>query len=291
MCAAFGQSPAVIAPRAPKASAASSANLRLDVKLILVPVSVTDATDRPVTTLAHNQFRLLEEGVEQKISSFSLEEGPVSLGVLFDSSGSMKDRLDASITALREFFLTLIPGDEFFLVQFADNARLLAGFTPLADEIFTRLGGVRAFGWTALLDAIALGAHQMRLARNSRHALLILSDGEDNNSRFSESEIRSIVREADLRIYSVCLFHKTRFLQQLAQDTGGQALIAQNLNELPAIVQKLSAELRSQYLLGYSPENLPNDGKYHKLKVELIQLPGDSLMRLSWKRGYYAPSE
>jgi Ca-activated chloride channel family protein len=283
-----------ITPRAETAGAVRSrspANLRLDVKLILVPVSVTDAKDRPVTALPQDVFRLLEDGVEQKIASFSREEGPVSLGILFDASGSMKDRIQASVTALREFFLTVIPGDEFSLVQFNDQARLLSGFTPEPEEIFHKLGFVQPKGRTALLDAIAQGSHQMRLANTSRKVLLILSDGADNNSRYSESEIRRRVLESDLRIYAMGLFHHPRLLQQLAEETGGKALVAQNLSELPDIVKKLSSEIRSQYVLGYSSSNPANDGKYHRVKIELLQTVGAPPLHLSWRRGYYAPGE
>jgi len=278
-----------IAARA-KPVTVTPANLRLDVNLVLVPVSVTDAKDKPITTLGRDKFRLLEDGVERSITSFSQEEGPVSLGILFDSSGSMKDRIDASITSLREFFLTSIPGDEFFLVQFADEVHRLTDFTPQPDEIFAKLGRVQPKGWTALLDAIALGSHQMRHARNSRRVLLILSDGGDNNSRFSESEIRNMVLESDLRVYAIGLFHRPRLLQQLAEATGGQALVAQRLSELPDIVQKLSAEIRSQYVLGYTSDHTSNDGKYHRVKVELVP-SAEPALRVSWRRGYYAPAE
>lgn len=268
-----------------------SANLRLDLKMVLVPVSVTDTLDRPFTTLPRESFRLTEDGVEQKISSFSQEDGPVSLGLLFDSSGSMKNRLEASVEAMRLLFQTTTTGDEFFVVQFADRARLLGGFTTEPNEIHSRLGLVEAKGWTALLDAIAVGAHQMKAARNSRRVLLILSDGSDNNSRFSEAEIRNLVMEGDLRVYGIGLLHRPRLLQQLAEETGGRVLIAQNIKDLPDIVERLSREIRSQYVLGYASGNPENDGKYHKVKVELSPPPGAPSLRASWRRGYYAPSE
>lgn len=280
-----------ITPRKlPGGAERSSSNLRFDVKMVLIPVTVTDALERPVTTLSRESFRLLEDGVEQKITSFSQEDGPVSLGLLFDSSGSMKNRIDTSVEALKLLFQTTIPGDEFFVVQFSDKAKLLGGFTTESEEIHRRLGYVQAKGWTALLDAVALGAHQMRSAKNERRVLLILSDGNDNNSRFSESEIRNMVIEGNLRIYGIGLLHRPRLLQQLATETGGDVLIAQTLEELPDIVQRLSREIHTQYLLGYSSTNLQNDGKYRKVKIELTQQPGAPL-RHSWRRGYYAPSE
>jgi len=268
-----------------------SANLRVDLKEVLVPVSVTDGLDRPVTTLSRNSFRILEDGVEQPITSFSQEDEPVSLGLLFDTSGSMKNRLDASVESLKLLFRTTMPGDEFFVVQFSDQAHLLGDFTPEPDEIHQRLGLVEAKGWTALLDAIALGVHQIRAAKNHRRVLLILSDGNDNNSRFSEAEIRNMVIEGDLRVYGICLYHRSRLLQQLAEETGGKVLIAQNINELPGVVQRLNRDVRFRYLLGYSSRNPHNDGKYRKVKVELLHLPGVPPLRTSWRRGYYAPDE
>lgn len=267
------------------------ANLRLDVRMVLVPVSVTDALDKPITTLSRDSFRLFEDGVEQTISSFSQEDGPISLGLLFDTSGSMKNRLQVSVEALRLLFRTTLPGDEFFVVQFADRARLLGGFTTQANDIHQRLGLVEARGWTALLDALALGTHQMKYARNSRRVLLTLSDGNDNNSRFSEAEIRNMVAESDLRVYGIGLIHRPRLLQQLADETGGKVLIAQNLGELPDVVERLSREIRSQYLIGYSSSNPRNDGKYRQVKVEVSHPAGSPPLRTSWRRGYYAPGE
>ena len=267
---------------------ASLSNLRSDVRVVLVPVSVTDALNRPITDLSQDRFRVLEDGVEQKITSFAREEGPVSLGLLFDSSGSMKNRVTASVAALKHLFQTTVEGDEFFLAEFSDDVRLPGGFTSDPEEIHRRLGLVQATGWTALLDAIALSTNQMKSAKNPRRALLILSDGNDNNSRYSEAEIRSRVVEADLRIYAIALSYRPRLLQRLAEETGGNVLTAQDISELPDVVQRLSAEIRSQYLLGYSPSNPASDGKYRKVKIELMQPAGASPLRAAWRRGYYA---
>jgi VWFA-related protein len=266
-------------------------SIRADVSLILVPVTVTDSLDRPMTALPKESFRLLEDGVEQSIVSFSREEAPVSMGLLFDSSGSMKNRLAASMESIRYIFQSTMTGDEFFLVQFADQAKALGGFTTDPAEIERRLGLVEAKGWTALLDALALGTHQMKRAKNRRRVLLVLSDGNDNNSRFSESEIRSMVMEADVRVYAVALNYRPRILRQLAEETGGKVLVAQNMGELPDVVQRLSAEIRSQYVLGYSSNNPNNDGKYRKVKVEVAPPAGTLRLNASWRRGYYAPSE
>jgi len=281
-----------ITPRNTRSTSGNSpSKIRLDVKVVLVPVTVTDVHDRPVTTLPQDRFRVLEDAVEQKITSFAREDAPVSLGLLFDSSGSMKNRIASSTEALRQLFQTTIPGDEFFVVQFSDRAHLLGGFTTEPEEIYQRLGFVEAQGWTALLDAVALGAHQMRLAKNQSRVLLILSDGNDNNSRFGESEIKNLVVESDLRVYAIGLGYRPRLLEQLAELTGGRVLVAQHIGELPDVVQRLSAEIRSQYLLGYSSRNTQNDGKYHTVKVELLQPAGAPPLRASWRRGYYAPGQ
>jgi VWFA-related protein len=269
----------------------AAANLRLDVKVILIPVTVTDALDHPVTTLARDRFRVLEDGVEQKITSVSQEDGPISLGILFDTSGSMKTRIATSLAALENLFRTSVPGDEYLLVRFSDQAQVLTDFTSSPDEIFSKLGRIQPQGWTAMLDAIALGTHRMKSARNTRRTLLILSDGADNNSRFSEREIRDMVLESDVRVYAIGLFHRSHFLQQLADETGGKVLIAQNLNDLPDVVQRLSIEIRSNYVLGYVSNSLQNDGKYRKVKVELVQPAGSPALRTSWRRGYYAPND
>jgi Ca-activated chloride channel family protein len=281
-----------LTPRAtPYRKSRPPSTLRLDVKMVLVPVSVTDALDRPVNSLSQDRFRVLEDGVAQKITSFSQEDGPISLGLLFDSSGSMRDRLAASIEAMKLLFKTTFAGDEFFLVQFSDQAHLLAEFAPEPQGLFGKLGLVQARGWTALLDAIAMGSHEMRRAKNPRRVLLILSDGNDNNSRFTEAEIRSLVLEGDLRVYGIGLAHRPRLLERLAEETGGNVLIAQNVSELPDVVQRLSREIRSQYVVGYSTSNLRNDGKYRKVKVEVMPPPDAKPLRVSWRHGYYAPEE
>ena len=267
-----------------------AATLRLDVRMVLVAVSASDAQDHPVHTLTRDRFKILEDGVEQKINSFSFDEGPVSMGLLFDSSGSMKNRIDTSIESLRLLFRTTTQGDEFFLVEFSDKAQLLSPFTPDPAEIDRQLGTIRSKGWTALLDALAVGSNQMRSARNRRRVLLVLSDGNDNNSRFSEAEVRNMVIEGNLQLYGIGLLHRPKLLQNLAEQTGGRVLLAQNTKELPEVVERLSREIRSQYVLGYSSDR-PSDGKYHKLTVQLVPEAGAPPVRLAWRRGYYAPGE
>lgn len=271
--------------------AAPSSNIRLDVKMILVPITVMDPTDKPVENLAPNAFRVFEDDVEQRIVSLSKEEGPVSVGFVFDASSSMKNRLDRSVAAIQQFLETNMPGDEYFLVRFADQPTVVTGFTSNPDDILRELAAIQPQGWTSLNDAICLGVQQMKHAKNSRRALFVLTDGGDNNSRYTESEVKNLVVESDVRAYSIGLFERPRFLEKLAAQTGGQAVWAHSLKDLPNAIERISREFRNQYMIGYSSNNPQNDGKYRKVKVELIESPFHKALHLFWRRGYFAPPE
>ncbi|MGA3259521.1 MAG: VWA domain-containing protein, partial [Bryobacteraceae bacterium] len=186
-----GGSPATIAPR-PKAAGKEQvlpkANIRVDTTLVLIPVTVTDPMNRFVTGLEKENFKVFEDKKEQEISQFSSEDAPLSAGVIFDCSGSMGHKLEKSRLAVSEFFKTANPEDEFFLIQFNDTANLVQPFTQNLEEIQNRLTFTFSRGRTALLDAVFLGLHTMKRAKNPRKALLIISDGGDNNSRYTEAE-------------------------------------------------------------------------------------------------------
>jgi VWFA-related protein len=266
-------------------------NLKIESAMVLVPVTVTDRTDHPVTDLAPDSFRIFEDNVEQKVVSFHREDGPVSVGFLFDASASMKGRMDRSMAAIKQFLNTLTKGDEFFLIRFSDRPTLQADFTEDADFILSELSFVQPQGWTALNDAICLGLHRMKHARNPRRALFVLTDGGDNNSRYSDAEVRSLARESDVRIYSIGLFERPRFLEKLAMDTGGLAIWAHKLQNLPDTVDQISRDFRNQYVLGYSPVVRPNDGKYHDVRVEIVKTIKLLQLNVFWRRGYFAPPE
>jgi len=259
--------------------------------MVLVPVTVTDAGDRPVTDLALDAFKVFEDNVEQKIANVSQEDGPVSVGFIFDASSSMKNRMDVSIKAIEQFLKSMMPGDEYFLVSFSEKPTVVNGFTQSADEILGALSSVRPEGWTALHDAICMGLHQMKFAKNTRKALFVLTDGGDNSSRFSETEVRTMVREADVRVYSVGLFDRPRFLEKVAADTGGQSYWVHKLKELPETIDRLSREFRNQYVLAYSSNNVHNDGKYRRVRVELLESLRRLPVNVLWRRGYYAPPD
>ncbi len=278
-----------IAPRLRPSAERRVPSIRLDIKMVMIPTNVTDQHDQPILNLHKEDFRLFEDSTEQKIESFAIDQDPVSLGIVFDASGSMRNKIDKSFKAVEQFLKTSLPGDEFFLVQFADVARVLIPFTSDTDVITGNLGLIRPQGWTAMFDAIYLAVNQMRHAKNPRKALLILSDGDDNNSRYSDREVMNLLREADVRLFAIGLFDDAHFLKKAAAETGGAVVAVHNLNDLSDAVDKLSTEVRSQYVLGYYPAQAPNDGKFHQVKVLLRQAAGSLKLRTSWRHGYFAP--
>jgi len=295
-----------IAPRtrAPeKAEPAAKANIRVDSNLVLIPVTVTDPLNRFVTGLDKENFRVFEDKQEQRVSQFSSEDAPLSIGVVFDCSGSMGNKLQKSRQAVAQFFKTANPEDEFFLIQFSDGADLIQGFTKNLEEIQNRLMFTQPKGRTALLDALYMGLSETKKARNPRKAVLVISDGGDNNSRYTESEIKNLVKESDVQIYAIGIYEPIAargrtpeeaagqgLLTELAEQTGGRQYPVDNLNELPDIAAKIGVELRNQYVIGYSPQNQDRDGKYRRVQVKLVQPRGLPALRAFFKMGYYAPA-
>ncbi len=259
--------------------------IRLDVKSVLVPVTVTDERDRPVEGLRKSDFQLFEDNVRQEILSVSIEDAPASVGLILDSSGSMGNKVNASAEAIDEFFKTSVAGDEFLLVRFSDKPHLVTGFTADFAEISGWVHATRAAGWTALNDALYMGIQKMKAARNPRKVILVLSDGGDNNSRYSSREIRELARESGVDIYAISLYQGSRLLESVSDETGGRLIQVHHLSELPDAVERLSRVIRSQYVLNYYSTNSQNDGKYRRLRVELNQ----PALHLSWRHGYYAP--
>jgi len=280
------------------------ANIRIDSTLVLIPVTVTDPMNRFVTGLEKDNFKVFEDKKEQPISQFSSEDAPLSIGVVFDCSGSMGKKLEKSREAVAQFFKLANPEDEFFLVQFNDSANLVQPFTRNLEEIQNKLAFTQSKGRTALLDAIYLALHEMKKAKNPRKALLMISDGGDNSSRYTESEIKNLVREADVQIYAIGIYEgysgRSRtpeemsgpgLLTEIAEVTGGRQYSVDNLNELPDVASKIGVELRNQYILGYQPVNPVRDGKFRKVLVKLIQPRGMPVLKPFWKQGYYAPGQ
>lgn len=275
-------------------------SIKVDVNLVLVPVTITDVLNRPVVGLEKNNFMVFDGNAPQEIRHFSSEDAPISLGVIFDTSGSMRDKFDRAREAIVEFFKTANPQDEFFMIAFSDTPEELSDFTNSVEDIQGRLLFVMPKGRTALLDAIYLGLRKMKQAKYQRKALLIISDGGDNRSRYSEGEIRSRVKEADVQMYAIGIFdpyfpteEESRgpgLLANITETTGGREFTVGDPNELGDVAAKISIELRNQYLIGYRPQSDVHNGKWHKLKVKLVPPKGLPPLQVHAKTGYYAPS-
>jgi Ca-activated chloride channel homolog len=302
---AFERDVMIVPREKPKAAAdGPRADLRVDVPLVLIPVNVTTPLGAPVTGLSKENFRLFEDGVEQRITHFSSEDAPVSIGLLLDASGSMRNKMKKSLEAAGELFKNANLDDEFFLIEFNERPKLTVPFTRDANDLYKRLVRAKPMGRTSLLDALHLAIAQMRSARNMRKAIVLLSDGGDNHSRRTETEIKKAVHEADVQIYALGIFdpddspkrtieerNGPHLLDDLAFETGGRHLPVGKLNDLPAACARIGAELHNQYVLGYYPANAAGDGKYRKILVTPVAPPNMPPLKAHFRPGYIAPAE
>jgi Ca-activated chloride channel family protein len=278
--------------------------LRVDVNLVTVPVTVTDAMSHAVTGLRKEDFALYEGDTKQEIRYFSEEDGPISVGLILDLSKSMINKIDTERAAVEEFFQIANPDDDYFVITVSSHPKLIASSTRSIRAIETELGLAVPDGNTALLDAIYLGVEQMHTARYKRHALLIISDGGDNNSRYKLREIKSIVQESDVAVYAIGLFDTALFktfeeymgkkwLGEITDASGGRTIAIDDLSRLPQTAAAISWELRNQYVLGYQPASVVADGRWRKIKVNVMprgKTPSSSPSRLQayYRKGYSA---
>ncbi len=272
--------------------------IKSDVNLVLVPVSVTDGMERLVKGLGRDNFQLFEGKQPQEIRSFSSEDAPVSVGIILDSSGSMNNKVDRVREAVHQFCETSNLQDEFFLIEFADEPHLVTNFTSRPEEIEKELLFTRPKGRTALLDAIYLGLRTMKQAKYQKRALLIISDGGDNHSRYDEKEVKAAAKESDVIIYSIGTFDRyvptseevrgPQLLSEITEPTGGRAFTLGNIAEMPAVAHRIGTELRTQYVLAYRPQGTAHDGKWHKIRVKLRLPRRFAYFTARFRTGYYA---
>ncbi|HKF46167.1 MAG TPA: VWA domain-containing protein [Terracidiphilus sp.] len=291
------EAPALVGPDALKARPGSL--IRMNVDMVLVPVTVTDPMNRLVTGLEEEDFKIYENNGEQHIKSFASEDAPVSIGIVFDLSGSMTSKLIRARESILQFIKTANPQDEFFVIGFNDRPELIEDFTSSVEEIQERLATVRSGHRTALLDAIYYGVAKMKDARHERKALLVVSDGGDNRSRYTEGEVKAQVRESDVEIYSMGIFDPYAatpeertgplLLNELCEETGGRMFRVDDVSEMSDIAEKISTELRNQYVIGYSPKEVRRDGKWRRVKVKLNPPQGLPPLTVHARTGYYAP--
>ncbi|MBZ5633112.1 MAG: VWA domain-containing protein [Acidobacteriia bacterium] len=271
-------------------------DLRIDRTEVLVPVAVNDTYNRPVAGLDKENFRVFDDKIEQVITSFSMEDEPVAVGLVFDTSGSMSGTEREERMAATEFFKTANPEDEFALVEFDSSPRLVVPVTADPAKITYQLLFTHTRGSTALLDAVFLGLHEIKKSNKKRKALVVISDGGENNSRYTSGEIKNVVKESDVLIYSIGVFADPLYtdaggvLNSISEQTGGRMFKTQGMR-LSDIAQKISIDLRNRYLLGYVPSNRERNGRYHLVEVKIVPPKGLPPVRAHWRTGYYAPTE
>jgi len=283
------------------ATSRRDARIRVDVNLVLVPATVTDPMNRLVTGLDRENFQVFDNNVGQVIKSFSTDDAPVTIGIVFDLSGSMGSKYMRARKALTEFLRTSNPLDEFFVVGFNDRPAVIVDYTSDVDDVEARMVMLKPENRTALIDAVYLGVDKLKQAKYERKALLIISDGGDNRSRYTEGELRRVVRESDVQIYSIGIFDQYAptteeqlgplLLSDICDMTGGRMFRVSDMGDLGDIATRISAELRNEYVIGYRPSDVKKDGNWRKLKIRLVPPPGLPQLTVHNRQGYYAPTE
>jgi Ca-activated chloride channel family protein len=267
--------------------------------LITLTVTVTDTYGRFVTGLGKNAFTIFDDKTQQEISFFSDEDAPVSLGVVFDVSGSMGgDKIMRAREALSKFVDTSHARDEYFLIGFNSRAQLLLDHTRDSDALLQKLTFIQTKGQTALYDATYLGVERVTRGAHKKRAVLLISDGQDNSSRYTFSELKRLLKESDVIIYAVGIvsgaddtalgYGGRAILEELAGVSGGKAFFPSTGAEMNDTFERIALELRTQYSIGYRPSSFANDGKWHKIKVKVQPPRGFPRLFVRGREGYFA---
>ena len=286
---------------AAKAASTRKQSILVNADLVLVPMTVTDPQNRLVTGLERSNFQIFDNNVQQTIKSFATEDAPLSIGIVFDLSGSMQSKFLRARKALSEFLRTCNPQDEFFVIGFNDRPAVLVDYTSDVEDVEARMVMLKPENRTALVDAIYLGVNKLRDAKYTRKALLVVSDGGDNRSRSTAGELTRIVRESEVQIYSIGIFdayaptleeqNGPLLLHDLSDATGGRLFQVRDVQDLSDIAERISEELRNEYVVGYTPTDRRHNGAWRKLNVRLLPPPGLPELTVHNREGYYAPSQ
>lgn len=278
----------------------SSQTLKVDVDLVLVTATVTDQLNRYVSGLEREHFQVWEDRLEQKIASFSSEDVAISVGIILDVSGSMKDKISTARDAASTFLKTGNPEDENFLITFASNPTVATDFTTDTSKLQNRLLFTPAKGMTAMYDSVYLGLAKLREGSNPKKAILLITDGEDNHSRYTFSQVKEFVKEQDVQIYGIGIVDDWNsqlgagrtgraMIEELSELTGGRSFFPDSVYELEDICTKIAVELKNQYVVGYHSTNEAKDGKWRKLRMKVNPPKGIQNLNIRYKTGYYAP--
>ena len=273
------------------------APLKVQTDLVTLTLTVHDDWGRYVSGLTKKHFSVFENGVEQEMSFFSDADAPASIGIVYDISGSMgSGKILRSRQALERFMLTSHPSDEYSLITFNDKVRLLADRTRDNNEVLDKLSLFKPGGNTAFYDGVYLGVDRVMRGSHAKRALLVISDGQDNSSRYSFREMRRLLKEADVIIYAIGISDGggglddagQGFLKQLSEATGGRAFFPGGDGSFDEICERIALELRHQYSIGYVPTDFRLDGKWRSLKVKIAPPRGMPRLSVRARKGYYA---
>jgi Ca-activated chloride channel homolog len=274
--------------------------LRIKTDLVTLTLTVTDTYGRYVSGLTKNAFTVTDNNKEQDITYFSDSDAPVSIGILFDVSGSMSnEKIRKARKALERFISTSHPSDEYFLIAFNSRAQLLMDRTRDGEAVLRKLTLVQPKNNTALYDAVYLGVERVTRGTHQKRALLVISDGQDNSSRYNFGEVRRLIKESDVVTYSVGIMDRSdassslgmqgqAFLDELSSVTGGKSFYPQSDIEMDEIFERIALELRHQYSIGYTPKDFQPDGKWRKVKVKVKPPRGLPRLTVRAREGYYA---
>ena len=266
---------------------------RVDVDTVVVRVTVTDPLNRYVVGLEKDHFRVFENSLEQSLTHFSNDKSPISVGIIMDMSGSMGDNILSARSSVIRFLEQGDPEDEYFLVTFNERSALVRDFTNRSENIRNEVSIKNPKGRTALYDAMYLGLEKIRDGRHQKKALIVITDGEDNSSRYTFSELKDYVKESDVQIYVIGergdMGYGRSIISEIVRMTGARAFFPNNFKQLDYFCDLIHSELRNQYLVGYTPTNSRSDGSWRKLKVQLDPPEGMPKLKVRAKEGYFAP--
>ncbi len=277
------------------------ANLRIDSSLVLIPLSVTDRLNRPVLGLDKSNFRIFERNRERQVAHLSFEDTPLAVGLILDTSASMTSKVGKARIAVCQFLTTANREDEFFLVEFSNSPRLAQPLTSNPADIESHLFSAAPKGRTALFDAVALGLRELKRSSRPRKALVIISDGGDNASRYTEKEIRAMLGESNALLYALGVFETGAarlsidqleapgILAGMAEASGGRMVTVEKLNELPEMTQRIGVELHNRYVLAYAPADLARDGKFRRIRISVVAPGRQAPLSVDGRGGYTAP--
>jgi Ca-activated chloride channel homolog len=278
-------------------------DLSVNVQLVQLPVSVLDKNGFPVLGIERESFSVYEDKIQQEISLFKQEDVPLSVGLVVDVSGSMRDKVNSLNTAAMTFVHESNAEDETAIVSFGDDANLEQDFTRDTRKLSRALSHIPSSGYTALYDAVFLAAtHLGKSGTRDKKVLLIISDGEDNHSKYKREEVLEAIRESKIILYSIGLLSPDsgsgdnymadggkRTLKQLAEVTGGAAFFPKGTREVEQACKRIARELRSQYTVGYRPTNDKLDGTWRRTMVRVNPPKSGPKIKVRTKQGYYAP--